>query len=106
MPRSLPSRRTDRCLGDNHWRSAGGNRKTPLQKPFANCLCCSRLPTMADDQQHPWDPDPDQDVTLDSRLLRALAHPMRNRMLGILRAYGPATATTLAARLGVNTGAT
>jgi DNA-binding transcriptional ArsR family regulator len=61
---------------------------------------------MTDDQQHPWDPDPDRDVTLDSRLLRALAHPMRNRMLGLLRAYGPATATTLAVRLGVNTGAT
>ena len=31
---------------------------------------------------------------------------MRNRMLGLLRVHGPATATTLATRLGVNTGAT
>ncbi len=31
---------------------------------------------------------------------------MRNRMLGLLRVHGPATATTLASRLGVNTGAT
>ncbi|WP_428995029.1 helix-turn-helix domain-containing protein [Kribbella qitaiheensis] len=31
---------------------------------------------------------------------------MRNRMLGLLRVHGPATATTLAERLGVNTGAT
>ncbi|HEU4945712.1 MAG TPA: helix-turn-helix domain-containing protein [Kribbella sp.] len=45
-------------------------------------------------------------MSLDARLLRALAHPMRNRILGLLRVYGPATATTLAGRLGVNTGAT
>jgi predicted ArsR family transcriptional regulator len=45
-------------------------------------------------------------VRLDRHLVRALAHPMRNRMLGLLRVYGPQTATTLAGRLGVNTGAT
>jgi predicted ArsR family transcriptional regulator len=45
-------------------------------------------------------------VELDAQLLRTLAHPMRNRMLGLLRVHGPATATTLASRLGVNTGAT
>ncbi|KAA1426850.1 helix-turn-helix domain-containing protein [Nocardioides antri] len=39
-------------------------------------------------------------------MLRALAHPVRLRMLGLLRADGPATATTLATRLGLNTGAT
>jgi DNA-binding transcriptional ArsR family regulator len=38
--------------------------------------------------------------------LRALAHPTRLRMLGLLRQEGPATATSLAARLGLNTGAT
>jgi DNA-binding transcriptional ArsR family regulator len=38
--------------------------------------------------------------------LRALAHPVRLRMLGMLRIDGPATATTLATRLGLNTGAT
>ena len=38
--------------------------------------------------------------------LRALSHPVRLRMLGILRVEGPATATTLAERLGLNTGAT
>ena len=37
--------------------------------------------------------------------LKALAHPARLRMLGLLRAEGPATATTLAERLGINTGA-
>lgn len=38
--------------------------------------------------------------------LKALAHPVRLRMLGLLRSDGPATATTLAARLGLNSGAT
>jgi DNA-binding transcriptional ArsR family regulator len=45
-------------------------------------------------------------VHLDGRVLRALAHPMRNRIVGLLRIHGPQTATTLAGRLGVNTGAT
>ena len=38
--------------------------------------------------------------------LKALSHPVRVRMLGLLRVDGPATATTLATRLGLNTGAT
>jgi predicted ArsR family transcriptional regulator len=38
--------------------------------------------------------------------LRALAHPVRLRMLGMLRADGPSTATRLAERLGLNSGAT
>jgi predicted ArsR family transcriptional regulator len=38
--------------------------------------------------------------------LRALTHPVRLRMLGILRTEGPTTATALAQRLGLNTGAT
>lgn len=38
--------------------------------------------------------------------LRALAHPVRLRILGLLRSDGPATATSLAARLGLNSGAT
>ena len=38
--------------------------------------------------------------------LKALSHPVRLRMLGLLRAEGPATATTLATRLGLNSGAT
>lgn len=42
----------------------------------------------------------------DATALRALAHPQRLRMLGILRVNGPATATSLAARLSMNTGAT
>jgi DNA-binding transcriptional ArsR family regulator len=38
--------------------------------------------------------------------LKALSHPGRLRMLGLLRSDGPATATTLATRLGLNSGAT
>jgi DNA-binding transcriptional ArsR family regulator len=61
---------------------------------------------MTDEAKEPRTPDPEHDVVLDARLLRALAHPMRSRILGLLRLNGPATATTLADRLGVNTGAT
>lgn len=45
-------------------------------------------------------------ITPEPHQLRALAHPVRLRMLGLLRVDGPATATSLAARLGLNTGAT
>jgi len=44
-------------------------------------------------------------VDLSARNLRGIAHPLRIRMLGILRTDGPATATMLAERLGQNTGA-
>ncbi|EJT04809.1 helix-turn-helix domain-containing protein [Rhizobium sp. CCGE 510] len=45
-------------------------------------------------------------VVPDPVALKALAHPVRLRMLGMLRIDGPATATQLAARLGLNSGAT
>ncbi len=45
-------------------------------------------------------------ITPDIAGLRALSHPVRLKMLTLLRAEGPATATTLAARLDLNTGAT
>lgn len=45
-------------------------------------------------------------VVPDTAGLKALAHPVRLRMLGLLRLDGPATATSLAARLGLNSGAT
>lgn len=45
-------------------------------------------------------------VSLDSRALHALAHPLRARILGMLRLDGPATATRLAARLGTTSGTT
>jgi DNA-binding transcriptional ArsR family regulator len=43
---------------------------------------------------------------LDPRSVRALAHPLRVRLLGSLRFGGPGTATTLAERLGESSGAT
>ncbi|MCY7397017.1 MAG: helix-turn-helix domain-containing protein [Nocardioides sp.] len=45
-------------------------------------------------------------ITPTAHQLKALTHPVRLRMLGLLRVEGPATATTLATRLGLNTGAT
>jgi DNA-binding transcriptional ArsR family regulator len=52
-------------------------------------------------------PTPDDSfVRLDARSLKVLAHPMRSRLVGALRAAGPSTATALAARLGTNSGAT
>lgn len=45
-------------------------------------------------------------VRLDARLLRGLAHPVRVRLLGLLRQDGPATASGLAARIGESSGVT
>jgi predicted ArsR family transcriptional regulator len=45
-------------------------------------------------------------VHLSGPQIRALAQPLRLRLLGKLRAGGPATATQLAAELSTNTGAT
>lgn len=45
-------------------------------------------------------------IVPDARALKALTHPDRLKMLGILRLEGPQTATSLAARLGLNSGAT
>jgi DNA-binding transcriptional ArsR family regulator len=45
-------------------------------------------------------------ITPTPAALQALSHPVRLRMLGLLRIEGPATATSLATRLGLNTGAT
>ena len=47
-----------------------------------------------------------ESITPELAGLRALAHPVRLRILGLLRTDGPATASTLAARLGLNSGAT
>jgi DNA-binding transcriptional ArsR family regulator len=42
----------------------------------------------------------------DVRALRALAHPLRNRLLGQLRLHGPATASQLGRVVGESSGAT
>ncbi|MFD9958363.1 ArsR/SmtB family transcription factor [Amycolatopsis sp. NPDC058986] len=43
---------------------------------------------------------------IDARMLRALAHPLRMRMLELLQADGPATATRLGKRVGESSGTT
>ncbi len=53
-----------------------------------------------------WTPDPEKDLILDARSMRAVAHPLRIRIMGILRLEGPQTSTTLATKLGLNSGAT
>lgn len=50
--------------------------------------------------------EPLPQVSLDARNLRGIAHPLRVRILGLLRTEGPATASTLSRRLDQNTGAT
>ena len=49
---------------------------------------------------------PSGTVVPDANGLKALAHPVRLRILGLLRLDGPATASGLADRLGLNSGAT
>ncbi|MET7641308.1 winged helix-turn-helix domain-containing protein [Streptomyces sp. NPDC005438] len=43
-------------------------------------------------------------AVLDAKGLRVLAHPVRVQLVGLLRKFGPSTATQLAQRLNVNTG--
>lgn len=45
-------------------------------------------------------------VHLTSEMVRVLAHPLRARLLALLRVEGAATASALAARVGTNSGAT
>lgn len=61
---------------------------------------------MAEKKPWPIEPDPQRDVVLDRQSLRAVAHPVRLRILGLLRMEGPSTATALASQLGLNSGAT
>jgi DNA-binding transcriptional ArsR family regulator len=46
------------------------------------------------------------EITPSPAALKALAHPVRLRMLGLLRTEGASTASRLAERLGLNSGAT
>ncbi|WP_084959364.1 winged helix-turn-helix domain-containing protein [Thermoactinospora rubra] len=45
-------------------------------------------------------------VVTDPRVLKAVAHPLRVRLLGLLRADGPATASQLARKVGESSGST
>jgi DNA-binding transcriptional ArsR family regulator len=60
---------------------------------------------MTDPHVKPDGPNVEEDaVVLDAKGLRALAHPVRVQLVGLLRKHGPSTATRLAERLGVNSG--
>ena len=50
--------------------------------------------------------DPHQDHLLTPKTLRGLVHPIRLRLLDLLQADGPATATGLAKRIGESSGVT
>jgi DNA-binding transcriptional ArsR family regulator len=50
--------------------------------------------------------DPQLRYAPDVASLKALAHPLRVRLLGALREYGPATASELGRRLGESSGST
>lgn len=63
------------------------------------------LAGMAEDSRSPGY-DSTQDVVLDAKTLRGVAHPLRLRLLGSLRHEGPQTATQLAARFGESSAST
>lgn len=46
-----------------------------------------------------------ESIRLNGENLKAMAHPLRVQILGQLRTYGPATASGLAGRLGLSSGA-
>lgn len=50
--------------------------------------------------------DPAQDEMLTPKALRGLVHPIRLRLLDLLQADGPATATSLGQRIGQSSGVT
>jgi len=55
----------------------------------------------------PPGPPPQSSIDVrDVRALRALSHPLRGKILGVLRLEGPSTATRLGYRLGESSGAT
>lgn len=62
------------------------------------------MPDMSDRMGGPKRQDPEAEVALDAKGLRALAHPVRVQLVELLRTYGPSTATRLAARLGITSG--
>lgn len=60
---------------------------------------------MTDPHEKPHSADSGTNAAvLDAKGLRALAHPLRLQLVGLLRKHGPSTATRLAERLGVNSG--
>ena len=69
------------------------------KKYLQNSLCNATLRRMDEHQDS-------RKVVRDVRTLRAIAHPLRARLLVLLRIDGPATATELGRRTGESSGAT
>jgi DNA-binding transcriptional ArsR family regulator len=61
---------------------------------------------MEPDFDFPASVDPSRDLILTPSKLKGLSHPIRLRLLELLQQEGPATATTLAARIGSSSGVT
>lgn len=61
---------------------------------------------MTDSSNESPELDPAQDVVLSPSAMRGLVNPLRLRMLDILQADGPSTATELGRRVGQSTGVT
>ncbi|WP_045697998.1 winged helix-turn-helix domain-containing protein [Streptomyces rubellomurinus] len=59
---------------------------------------------MTEDQG--WKHSDDPHVVLTAKGMKAMAHPVRMQLVGLLRKHGPSTATRLAEQLGLNSGAT
>ncbi|MEU2516767.1 winged helix-turn-helix domain-containing protein [Streptomyces syringium] len=59
-----------------------------------------------EERERPDGPHHEPHVVLDAKGLRAMAHPVRVQLVGLLRTYGPSTATRLAERLGLGSGVT
>lgn len=57
----------------------------------------------AAEERHPWT---ENAVQADAAIMQSLAHPLRLRLLGLLRNQGPSTATKLAAQVGESSGLT
>ncbi|MFE6053800.1 ArsR/SmtB family transcription factor [Kitasatospora sp. NPDC056446] len=53
-----------------------------------------------------WKHSDDPHIAITAKGMRAMAHPVRMQLVGLLRKHGPSTATRLAEQLGLNSGAT
>jgi DNA-binding transcriptional ArsR family regulator len=74
-----------------------------MHRTFANILCIIlRLEITSAPMADP----PEPTTHLNAAQMRILAHPIRSRLLGLLRVEGPSTSSRLAARLATNSGST
>lgn len=76
---------------------------TSIYTRFMHNYCACMPPATPHDRRHKTTPSR---RSAPSDQLRALAHPLRSRLLAQLRVHGQATATELATALGTHTGAT